>query len=89
MATLTVHGLDPVLKNEAAGILKQHGMTAKTAISAFLRSIVTEHKEGRCFCHDLDVNDKTRQVFEETDRSENLNSCKDVNELLSKLGLHA
>lgn len=89
MATLTVHGLDPVLKHEAAGVLKEHGMTAKSAISAFLRSIVTEHKEGRCFCHDLEVNDTTHRVFEETDRGENLNPCKDVDELFSKLGLHA
>ena len=89
MATLTIHGLDPALKLEAAGILKEHGMTAKSAISAFLRSVVTEHKEGRCFCHDLEVNEKTRRVFEETDRGENLNQCKDVNDLFSKLGLHA
>ena len=89
MATLTIHGLDPVLKHEAAAILKEHGMTAKSAISAFLRSVISEHKEGRCFCHDLEVNEETRQVFEETDRGENLNSCKDVDELFSKLGLHA
>lgn len=89
MATLTVHGLDPVLKHEAAEILKVHGMTAKSAISAFLRSIVTEHKEGRCFCHDLEVNDETRNIFAETDRGENLNPCKDINDLFSKLGLHA
>jgi antitoxin component of RelBE/YafQ-DinJ toxin-antitoxin module len=89
MASLTIHGLDPDLKYEAAAILKEHGMTAKSAISAFLRSVVTEHKEGRCFCHDLEVNEETRRVFNETDRGENLNPCKDVEELFSKLGLHA
>jgi len=89
MATLTISGLDPILKHEAAKILKEHGMTAKSAISAFLRSIVTEHKEGRCFCHDLEVNEETRKVFEETDRGENVNHCKDADELFSRLGLHA
>jgi antitoxin component of RelBE/YafQ-DinJ toxin-antitoxin module len=89
MATLTIHGIDPVLKNEAAEILKSHGMTAKSAISAFLRSVVVEHKEGRCFCHDLEVNNETLLVFKETDRGENLNPCKDVDELFLKLGLHA
>ena len=85
MATLTVHGLDPVLKNEASEILKSHGMTAKSAISAFLRSVVTEHKEGRCFCHDLEVNDETRRVFEEGDRGENIRSFSSPAEMLKHL----
>jgi len=89
MATLTISGIDPDIKHEATEILKEHGMTIKSAMSAFLRTIVTEHKEGRCFCHDLEVNKETRRVFEETDRGENLNPCKDVDELFSKLGLHA
>ena len=89
MATLTIHGLDAALKNEAAEILKTHGMTAKSAISAFLRSVVTEHKEGRCFCHDLVVNEETRRIFAETDRGVNLNPCNDIDELFSKLGLDA
>jgi antitoxin component of RelBE/YafQ-DinJ toxin-antitoxin module len=89
MATLTIHGLDQTLKNEAAEILKSHGMTAKSAISAFLRSVVIEHKEGRCFCHGLEVNDESLRVFKETDRGENMNHCKDVEDLFLKLGLNA
>ena len=89
MATLTISGIDPDIKHEAAEILKEHGMTIKSAMSAFLRTIITEHKEGRCFCHDLEVNEETRRVFDETDRGGNLNPCKDVDELFSKLGLHA
>jgi antitoxin component of RelBE/YafQ-DinJ toxin-antitoxin module len=68
MATLTVHGIDQSLKDEAAAILKSHGMTAAGAVSAFLRSVVTEHKEGRCFCHDLEVNDLTRQAITDTEQ---------------------
>jgi antitoxin component of RelBE/YafQ-DinJ toxin-antitoxin module len=85
MASLTIHGLDPVLKYEAAGILKEHGMTAKSAISAFLRTIVTEHKQGRCFCHDLEVNEETRRVFEETDRGENIQSFSSSTEMFKHL----
>lgn len=44
-----------------------------------------EKGEGRCFCHDLEVNEDTRRVFEETDRGEHLNPCKDVDELLTSL----
>ena len=85
MATLTVHGLDPSLKYEAAAILKEHGMTAKSAISAFLRSVVTEHKEGRCFCHDLEVNDETRQVLEQTSRGEDVRSFSSPSEMFKHL----
>lgn len=85
MATLTIHGLDPALKNEAAEVLKSHGMTAKSAISAFLRSVVTEHKEGRCFCHDLEVNEETRRVFAETDRGENVTSFSSAAEMFKHL----
>ncbi len=85
MATLTVHGLDPALKYEASMILKEHGMTAKSAISAFLRSVITEHKEGRCFCHDLEVNDETRRVFDEANRGENVRSFSSPAEMFKHL----
>ena len=85
MATLTISELDPTLKHEAAEILKSHGMTAKSAISAFLRSIVTEHKEGRCFCHDLEVNEETRRVLEESDRGENVRSYSSPAEMFKHL----
>lgn len=85
MATLTVHGLDPALKYEASLILKEHGMTAKSAISAFLRSVIAEHKEGRCFCHDLEVNDETRQVIAEANRGENVHSFSSASEMFKHL----
>lgn len=85
MATLTISGLDPTLKHEAAEILKSHGMTAKSAISAFLRSVVTEHKEGRCFCHDLEVNEETRQVLDEADRGENVRTFSSPAEMFKHL----
>ena len=85
MATLTVHGLDPALKYEASLILKEHGMTAKSAISAFLRSVIAEHKEGRCFCHDLEVNDETRQVIAEANRGENVQSFSSASEMFKHL----
>lgn len=85
MATLTISGIDPVLKHEAAEILKSHGMTEKSAISAFLRTVVTEHKEGRCFCHDLEVNEATRQVFDEADRGENIRTFSSPAEMFKHL----
>jgi len=85
MATLTISGLDPDLKHEAAVILKSHGMTAKSAISAFLRSVVSEHKEGRCFCHDLEVNEETRRVFDESDRGDNVLSFSSPAEMFKHL----
>jgi len=85
VATLTIHGLDESLKHEAAQILKIHGMTAKSAVSAFLRSVVTEHKEGRCFCHDLEVNTETRQVLEESERGENVRSFSSPAEMFKHL----
>lgn len=85
MATLTVHGLDAGLKYEAAEILKLHGMTAKSAISGFLRSIVTEHKEGRCFCQELEVNEETRRVFEATDSGECVTSFSSSDEMFKHL----
>jgi antitoxin component of RelBE/YafQ-DinJ toxin-antitoxin module len=85
MATLTISGVDPDLKHEATEILKEHGMTIKSAMSAFLRTIVTEHKEGRCFCHDLEVNEETRRVFEETDRGENIHSFSSPTEMFKHL----
>ena len=78
MATLTISGPDPHLKHEAGEILESHGRTAKSAISAFLRSVVSEHKEGRCFCHDLEVNEETRQVFEKSDRGNNVQSFSSI-----------
>ena len=68
MATLTVQGIDQSLKEEAAAILKAHGMTAAGAVSAFLRSVVTEHKAGRCFCHELEVNEATQQAIADAEQ---------------------
>jgi len=85
MATLTIHGLDPALKSEAAEVLKSHGMTAKSAISAFLRSVITEHKEGRCFCHDLEVNEETRMVFMDADQGKNVRAFSSPAEMFKHL----
>jgi antitoxin component of RelBE/YafQ-DinJ toxin-antitoxin module len=85
MATLTVHGIDQSLKDEAAAILKAHGMTAAGAISAFLRSVVVEHKEGRCFCHDLEVNDLTRQAITDAEHGNMVSSHTDAADLFKHL----
>lgn len=89
MATLTIHGIDENLKQEAMQILKEHGTTAKTMFIASLRKLVSNHKTGHCFCHDLELNEETRLVFEESERGENLTHCKDTNDLFTKLGLDA
>jgi len=85
MATLTISGLDQDLKHEAAEILKAHGMTAKSAISAFLRSIVSDHHEGRCFCHDLEVNEETCRVLKEADKGKDVRSFSSPAEMFKHL----
>ncbi len=89
MATITLHNIDPALKTEAMMIMKQHGLTASDAISAFLRKIVNDHESGlSCFCCDLDPNKETAQDLEDarTGRVKYITS-QDTDDLFKKLGI--
>jgi addiction module RelB/DinJ family antitoxin len=89
MSTITLHNIDPELKAEAMTIMKQHGLTASDAISAFLRKIVNNHESGlSCFCCDLNPNEETAQDLEDAraDRVKYISS-QDTDDLFKKLGI--
>jgi antitoxin component of RelBE/YafQ-DinJ toxin-antitoxin module len=90
MATLTIHNVDPALKTEAMEIMRQHGMTAKDTISAFLYKIVNDHRQDAdsCFCRDLELSAETRRDLEDAKAGRvKYTACKDSDELFKKLGI--
>ena len=90
MASLTIHNIDPSLKTAAMEIMKQHGMTAKDTISAFLNKIVSDHRKtgDTCFCCDLELNDETRHDLMEAKAGKiRYTSCNNTDDLFSKLGI--
>jgi antitoxin component of RelBE/YafQ-DinJ toxin-antitoxin module len=90
MASLTIHNIDSGLKTAAMEIMKNHGMTAKDTISAFLAKIVSDHskKPGTCFCCDLELNDETKKDLREA-KAGNIRytACSNPDELFSRLGI--
>ena len=90
MATLTIHNVDPALKFEAMEIMRQHGMTAKDTISAFLQKIVTDHRQDAdaCFCRDLELSAETGQDLADAKSGRvKYTTCKDTDELFKRLGI--
>jgi antitoxin component of RelBE/YafQ-DinJ toxin-antitoxin module len=90
MASLTIHNIDPSLKTAAMEVMKQHGMTARETISAFLGKMVNDHlkDEDRCFCGDLELNEETkRDLLEAKAGKVRYTTCKNPDELFSKLGI--
>ena len=90
MASLTIHNIDPNLKSAAMEIMKQHGMTAKDTISAFLGKMVNDHRKGddSCFCCNLELNEETkRDLLEAKSGKVRYTSCKTSDELFTKLGI--
>jgi antitoxin component of RelBE/YafQ-DinJ toxin-antitoxin module len=90
MASLTIHNIDPSLKSAAMEIMKQHGMTAKDTISAFLGKMVNDHRKSgdACFCSNLELNEETKRDLREAESGKvNYISCKNTDELFSKLGI--
>lgn len=89
MASLTIHNIDPSLKSAAMEIMRQHGMTAKDTISAFLGKMVNDHhKSGdACFCSNLELNEETKCDLREAEAGKvHYTSCKNTDELFAKLG---
>ena len=90
MASLTIHNIDPSLKSAAMEIMKQHGMTVKDTISAFLGKMVNDHgKAGdNCFCSDLELNEETQRDLRNAKAANvRYTSCKNSDELFEKLGI--
>ena len=90
MASLTIHNIDPNLKSAAMEIMKQHGMTAKDTISAFLCKIVNDHQKpgDSCFCCDLELNEEAkRDLRDAMAGNARYTSCNNTDELFGKLGI--
>jgi len=90
MASLTIHNIDPSLKSAAMEIMRQHGMTAKDTISAFLGKMVSDHRKtgDNCFCSNLELNEETKRDIREAEAGKVLyTSCKNTDELFAKLGI--
>jgi antitoxin component of RelBE/YafQ-DinJ toxin-antitoxin module len=90
MASLTIHNIDPNLKSAAMEIMKQHGMTAKDTISAFLGKMVNDHRKAKdsCFCCNLELNEETKRDLREAKAGKTrYTACKDTDELFAKLGI--
>lgn len=89
MASLTIHNIDPALKNAALKIIKGHGLTAKSAMSAFLAKVVHDHDANEsCFCCDMEMNDETtKDLLAAKSGSTQYVECKDTDDLFRKLGI--
>jgi len=90
MASLTIHNIDPSLKSAALEIMKQHGMTAKDTISAFLDKMVSDHRKtgDSCFCCNLELNKETKRDLREAKTGKvHYTSSDDTDELFAKLGI--
>lgn len=87
MASLTIHNIDPALKRAALKIIKGHGLTARSAMSAFFAKVVHDHNANEaCFCCDLEMNEKTiNDLFAAKNSSGNYLECKETDDLFRKL----
>lgn len=89
MATLTIHNIDPAIKTAALKIIKGHGLTARSAMSAFLAKVVHDHEaKESCFCCDLEFNDETaNDLLAAKNGTTQYVECKDTDDLFRKLGI--
>ena len=90
MASLTIHNIDPDIKSAAMEIMKQHGMTAKETISAFLGKMVSDHRKAgdSCFCSNLEMNDETKRDLREAKAGKvHYTACNNTDELFATLGI--
>lgn len=90
MASLTIHNIDPSIKSAAMEIMKQHGMTAKDTISAFLGKMVNDHRKtgDNCFCCNLEMNEETKHDLREAKAGKvHYTVCNNTDELFAKLGI--
>lgn len=76
--------IEPNVKESAESILSNLGMSPSDVISLLYRQII--FNRGLPFEIRL-PNEETLRTFEETDRGEDLTTCKDANELFERLGV--
>lgn len=76
--------IDPVIKNEAAAVLAQMGLTVSDLCRMALTRVAYEK---RLPFSDEIPNEETRKAFEDIDRRENLHYAKDADDLFKQLGI--
>ncbi len=83
--TATVHArIEPKLKKQAEGILRQLGLNQTQAITLFYKQV--ELHDGLPF-NIVIPNKTTLQTLQNTDAGRNLVLCEDVNDMFKKLGI--
>ena len=76
--------IEPALKDKAEKVFHKLGLTATQAITLFYRQV--ELRRGLPFGVAI-PNATTRKTFEDTDAGRDLVVCKDVDDMIKKLGL--
>lgn len=83
--TATVHArIEPKLKKQAEGILRQLGLNQTQAITLFYKQV--ELHDGLPF-NIVIPNKTTLQTLQNTDAGRTLVVCEDVNDMFKKLGI--
>lgn len=76
--------IDEKLKNEAALVLAEMGLT----VSDVVRIALTKIAKEKALPFDMRVpNTKTIETFEKSDKGENLHQAKDADDLFDQLGI--
>ncbi len=74
--------IDPAIRNEAAAVLAEMGLTLADAFRMTLAQIARE----KCLPFDTEIpNALTRETMEKADRGEEIHHAKDLDDLLFQL----
>ena len=76
--------INPELKHNVEVLLSKLGLTTTEAITLFFQQM--ELRNGLPFPVEL-PNEETRDVFEKTDRGEELVECEDADDMFQKLNI--
>ncbi len=76
--------IDPVIKNEAAAVLAEMGLT----VSDLCRMALTRVAHEKRLPFSLEIpNEETRRAFDDIDKREELHYAKDADDLFKQLDL--
>ena len=76
--------IDPVIKNEAAAVLAEMGLT----VSDLCRTALTRVAHEKRLPFSLEIpNEETRRAFDDIDKREELHYAKDADDLFKQLDL--
>ena len=76
--------IEPALKRNAEDVLAKLGLTTTQAITLFFKQL--ELRQGLPFPVEM-PNRETRETFEKTDRGEDIQACRDADDLFRKLDI--